>query len=79
MKKIIFKSVDRCDKCPYFRYVDQDEVGWYECGFTDKTLINVTDLIKYKEHDDYLWNIPKFCPLEDYELFHKSIDIVKGN
>ncbi len=81
--KVLFKKITQCDECPYFRHVDGDpnyeNECWYECSFTDKILINDMDLRIYEEHDKFTWTFPEWCPLEDYELFHKAIEIVREN
>ena len=84
MKKVVFKEVSRCDKCPYFHY-QQNTVhkyghnDWYECGYVDKIIILMKDFLKYKDIDPFEFPIPDWCPLENYDLFHKAIDIVKNN
>lgn len=84
MKKVIFQEVNKCDECPYYHMQSEvDDWGkwdtWYECGFTDNILMSSEDLIEYNKNDKYGWEIPNWCPLENYDLFHKAISIVKDD
>lgn len=89
MSKIVFKKVDRCNECPYFRfYIEQDwddfnkSEEWYQCGFTDQILINAKEYNKQKSEGvppEDTFAIPSWCPLEEYDLFHKAIDVVKNS
>ena len=84
MKKVIFEEINRCDDCPYFRYQQDNDYAytndggeWYECGHTDKILIGMKEFLELKDFDPFEFPIPDWCPLEDYDLFHKAIDVVK--
>lgn len=82
MKKVVFKDVDICSECPYFRFqsqsIEDDMEDWYECGYTDRILINgmyATGLVHTKTHEE-IFKIPSWCPLEDYDIFHNALKIV---
>jgi hypothetical protein len=86
MKKVIFEEVNRCDECPYFHHQEDSEYaydggfnGWFECGYTDQIIIGDKELMELKNTDPFQYEIPDWCPLENYDLFHKAIDIVKGD
>ena len=55
-----------------------EEDSWYACGFTDRIIIGEEDL-KKRELDGSLLDIPEWCPLEDYALFHQAIDAIKSS
>lgn len=86
-KKVVFESFTICQDCPYFQFQseqdpDSDLVeSWYQCGLTDRILISEKEATKrsYNETPGEIFDIPSWCPLEDYDLFHKAIDIVKNS
>jgi len=79
--KIIFKRVTHCNDCPYFHFehetLDQGEESYYACGFTDRIIIGTEDLTN-RELDGSLLEIPDWCPLDSYDLWHAALKALKG-
>lgn len=78
MIKVVYKKVEKCQDCPYFRWEhninfdfdgSHEEIEWYKCGFIDKVLM---------ENGEFeIEGIPEWCPLEDYDVWNAAIDSIK--